>query len=194
MVLARELGDGIGYWTDRLIGRLEGLEDDEYLWEPVDGCWTVRPGADGTWQADLGPRGTPWTPGEPPPFTTIAWRLWHLGASPEPTWPPTVASSARDFSERWFTQAAHSPLAFGTAREAVAAVTSHWKAVAGLVRGFDDEELLVPMGEMAGPYKDSSVHGLVLHVADEFIHHSAEVALLRDLYRARAGAAPPGSR
>jgi DinB superfamily len=26
---------------DRLRGRLEGLTDDEYFWEPVPGCWSV---------------------------------------------------------------------------------------------------------------------------------------------------------
>ena len=26
----------------RLRQRLEGLSDDEYLWEPVPGCWTVH--------------------------------------------------------------------------------------------------------------------------------------------------------
>lgn len=185
MVLARELGDGIGYWADRLIGRLEGLGDAEYLWEPVEGCWSVRPVADGSWRPDLGPRGTPWTPDEVPPVTTIAWRLWHLGASAQPGWPPLAASSAMDFAERWFTSRdAHTSAGVGTAREAIGALTAHWTAVAELVRGFDDDELLVPMGEMAGPYKEASVHGLVLHVADELIHHSAEVALLRDLYRA----------
>jgi len=188
MVLARELGDGIGYWTDRLVGRLEGLGDDEYLWEPVEGCWSVRRGADGTWRPDLGPRGTPWTPDEVvPPVTTIAWRLWHLGASPQPGWPPTTASSAMDFSKRWWTaEQAHGEEGVGTAREAIDALVSHWKAVAELVREFDDNELLVPMGETAGPYREASVHGLVLHVADELIHHSAEVAVLRDLYRAGA--------
>ena len=26
----------------RLLSRLEGLTRDEYLWEPVASCWTVR--------------------------------------------------------------------------------------------------------------------------------------------------------
>jgi len=30
-------------WTSRLRPRLEGLTDDEYCWEPVPGCWNVRP-------------------------------------------------------------------------------------------------------------------------------------------------------
>jgi hypothetical protein len=27
--------------------RLEGLTDEEYFWEPVPSCWTVRLGEDG---------------------------------------------------------------------------------------------------------------------------------------------------
>jgi hypothetical protein len=65
--------------------RLEGLSDEEYLWEPVPGCWTIRPGADGTWTADW-----PLPRPSPEPFTTIAWRLWHLidmyGENRAPRW------------------------------------------------------------------------------------------------------------
>src|SRR5437763_12642529 len=62
------------------------LTDEEYSWEPVPGCWSVRlrsegPGPlatllDGTgeWGRDAAPFPHP----EPAPFTTIAWRLSHL--------------------------------------------------------------------------------------------------------------------
>ncbi len=33
--------------------RLTGLTDEEYLWEPVPGCWSLRPGEGGRWQADF---------------------------------------------------------------------------------------------------------------------------------------------
>ena len=35
------------HWTNQLRPRLDGLTDDEYLWEPVAGAWSVRPGAGG---------------------------------------------------------------------------------------------------------------------------------------------------
>jgi hypothetical protein len=61
------------YSFQRTRVRLEGLTDDEYLWEPVPDCWTIRLQPDGRYRADwavpLSPTG---------PFTTIAWRLWHL--------------------------------------------------------------------------------------------------------------------
>ena len=64
-----ELSD---YVYQRTRGRLAGLTDDEYFWEPVPGCCTVRRTDSGDYRADdADPPGTP-------PFTTIAWRLWHL--------------------------------------------------------------------------------------------------------------------
>jgi len=48
---------------------------EEYFWEPVAGCWSLRRGADGRYMLE-GQRPEP----APPPFTTIAWRLAHVGA------------------------------------------------------------------------------------------------------------------
>jgi hypothetical protein len=48
-----------------------------------------------------------------------------------------------------------------------------------------EESLAAPLGSIAGPYGDGSGAGFVLHMLDEFIHHGAELALLRDLYRDR---------
>jgi len=53
--------------------RLEGLNDEEFFWEPAPGCWTVRPLPDGRWTADY-EQPDP----VPPPFTTIGWRLVHV--------------------------------------------------------------------------------------------------------------------
>lgn len=57
------------HWTNALRPRLEGLTDDEYFWQPVPNCWTVR--RDGG--IDFA-----YPPPEPAPFTTIAWRLAHV--------------------------------------------------------------------------------------------------------------------
>ena len=57
----------------RLRGRLEGLTDDEYFWEPVPGCWTVHRDPSGAWVADYAEPDP-----DPAPFTTIGWRLVHL--------------------------------------------------------------------------------------------------------------------
>jgi DinB superfamily len=31
------------HWANQLRDRLDGLTDDEYLWEPAAGCWSMRP-------------------------------------------------------------------------------------------------------------------------------------------------------
>src|SRR5918997_1403799 len=62
------------YWDHNLWPRLRGLTDDEYFWEPVPGCWSVRRRDDGTWSMDW-----EWPTPTPPPVTTIAWRLAHMG-------------------------------------------------------------------------------------------------------------------
>src|SRR6266536_4693433 len=60
------------YWDAHLQPRLEGLTDEEYFWEPVPGCWSIRE-VDGTWRIDWA-----WPAPEPAPVTTIAWRLAHV--------------------------------------------------------------------------------------------------------------------
>ena len=37
---------------ERIRATVADLTDDEFFWEPVPGCWTVRKGADGGWAAD----------------------------------------------------------------------------------------------------------------------------------------------
>ena len=51
------------HWPGALRPRLDGLTDDEYFWQPVAGCWTVR--TDGS--VDFA-----YPPPQPEPFTTIA--------------------------------------------------------------------------------------------------------------------------
>ncbi|MFI5888283.1 DinB family protein [Streptomyces sp. NPDC051554] len=60
----------------RLFERLEGLTDAEYHWEPVSDCISIRPGDDDVFRvATLFPESSP---DSPDPFTTIAWRIWHI--------------------------------------------------------------------------------------------------------------------
>jgi len=160
------------YAWQRLSGRLEGLTDKEYLWEPVAGAWSLRPDADGVWRAD---RVLP--PPDPEPVTTIAWRLAHLsddvlaaernatwiGLTPEPSSTPEgKASTAAEALTR---------LAEGYA---------YWRRC--LERATD---LDTPMGSIAGPFAKDSRRAFIFHELDEFIHHGAEVGVLRDLYRSQ---------
>src|SRR5947209_6902547 len=60
---------------------LEDLTDDEYFWERVPGCWSVRRRADATTELVWGSGDwvveNAWHPPTPSPVTTIAWRLMH---------------------------------------------------------------------------------------------------------------------
>ncbi|MPY95986.1 MAG: DinB family protein, partial [Acidimicrobiia bacterium] len=76
----QELTDQLDWhWRNQLRPRLDGLVDEEYLWEPVEGAWNVRPR--GTSAAPMAVGGGDFTidfavpEPQPAPVTTIAWRL-----------------------------------------------------------------------------------------------------------------------
>ena len=56
------------------------------------------------------------------------------------------------------------------------------------MHGLDPAALARPCGPAEGPFAAYPMAALVLHINREVIHHGAEVALLRDLYRARTAA------
>src|SRR5437867_1831088 len=70
------------HWREQLRPRLNGLTDEEYRWEPVPGAWNVRPRGTGT--APVAAGAGEFTidfampEPDPPPVTTIAWRLGHI--------------------------------------------------------------------------------------------------------------------
>ncbi len=173
----RELVDLSDEVWRRTRARLVGLSDEEYFWEPTAGCWTVRQRADGTWMADW-----PLPRPDPEPFTTIAWRLWHLtdmyGENRAPEW--------LDVPAQGHPIGADDP-AGAPPSTAVAAVAllerahERWDAHLALVT---EDRLAEPVGPVAGPqYAVRTRAAYVLHMLDEFIHHGAEIALLRDLWR-----------
>lgn len=160
------------HWDQQFLPRLEGLTDDEYFWEPVPNCWTVRTGEDGSTTID-------WQhpPPDPPPVTTIAWRLAHVAVL------VFGLRASNHFGDGSLTiTSARWP---ASADEALAALQHHQRAWRDGVAGLDDDQLQQPAGPAEGPYADHSMATLVLHLNREAIHHGAEVALLRDLYRAR---------
>lgn len=158
------------HWTAQLRPRLDGLTDEEYFWEPAPGAWNVRR-TSGDGDGFMVDFSIP--PPDPPPVTTIAWRLGHLvvvvlgmRAMPRFGGPPV------DF--------ASFPYA-GTAEEALAQLDDAYQAWTDGVRALGVDGLAVP----ADPAIEGwSTAGIVLHVHRELLHHGAEICLLRDLYRA----------
>jgi hypothetical protein len=53
--------------------RVEGLSEEEFFWEPVPGCWTLRLMPNERWDVDYSIPDP-----DPAPLTTIAWRLLHV--------------------------------------------------------------------------------------------------------------------
>jgi hypothetical protein len=159
---------------DRFTARLDGLTDEEYLWEPAPDCWSIEPDADGklrmTWGLIFD---------EPAPTTTIAWRYTHIsdllqeercatwiGVSPEPD--DLLADGAP-------------PDAAG-ARGLLDASFARWKRY---LSATPEAGLFEPLGKIAGEWAGNTRMFFILHILDEVIHHGAEVGVLRDIYRSQ---------
>ncbi len=173
MGLAQSTDALLDYVWPRLRGRLDGITDDEYLWEPVPGCWSVRRGT-GRWEIE---RVIP--PPDPPPVTTIAWRTWHIGSE-----------CLDGYSQRGFDAKAldlEPSEWYPHAQDALAALDEAWVCFSSCYRALDDEAMARQLGPSFGPWAESNVADMLLHVADELIHHGAELALMRDLFTATAG-------
>jgi hypothetical protein len=167
------------HWDHHVRPRLEGLTDDEYFWEPVPDCWSIRARAEARTEI-VGGAGDyvaeyAFPEPDPPPVTTIAWRMAHLRIGV--------------FGERNASHFGREPIDYQTAVYAGDAATAlaelddeyaRWcKGVAGL--GL--EGLARPVGPAEGPWAEHPYVALVLHINREAIHHGAEILLLRDLYR-----------
>ncbi|HZX02144.1 DinB family protein [Kribbella sp.] len=168
--LSQNLLDLSDFAWQRLRHRVEGLTDDEYFWEPFDGCWTVRKSAGG-YVAD-GSR----LPPAPAPFTTLAWRITHI---------VDVLQSER--TATWFghTATEEPPRVPGSAADALDALDRAYEIWRGRLAALSQDDLDRAMGPIAGPYADSDGTSFALHILDELIHHGAEVGTVRDFYRGR---------
>jgi hypothetical protein len=169
------------HWQHHLRPRLEGLTNDEYFWEPVAGCWSVRPRAEspatiahgsGDYVVEYA-----WPEPTPPPVTTIAWRLGHLivGVFGERN-ASHFGGPARDY--RSFAYA-------GSAAEALRQLDEAYAVWLKGVRDLGEDGLARPCGPAEGPFAEYPLAALVLHINREVIHHGAEIMLLRDLYRSK---------
>lgn len=161
---------------DRLLTRLEGLTDDEYRWEPVDGCWNVRPSGQAPrgWTVDY-----PDVAPDPPPFTTIAWRLLHIADGNSIYWEHAFGPRRRNFTDL---------PPHGTAAGAIEYLIESQQPVTRTLDDVDDPGLDEMRPSHFGGERPARFVFAVL--VDEQLHHGAEVALLRDLYQYRATLRP----
>lgn len=168
----------------RLRTRLSGITDDEYLWEPVPECWTVRRRDTSTSSKPQGGGAFVFDNSEeeqsPPPFTTIAWRLMHLvdviGGYHAFLW------GDGNLTDDWF----EVPI---TAAEAVSLWDYHAGQFIDALTAEDDAALERPVRIPWWP-EAAPRWRVVANVATEAIHHGAEIGVLRDLYARRDEVGP----
>jgi hypothetical protein len=162
------------------------MTTEEYRWEPVPDAWSVRPRKDGPgpratllagageWGRDSAEPGPPY----PPPFTTIAWRLSHISE---------MLMLRSDYTDGSRSMTRDTYVTSGEAAAAIAAFASASEAWRGTLAGCDNAALDT-VGLSTYPYgsdADEVFLDIIWWVNQEVLHHGAEIALLRDLYRAR---------
>jgi hypothetical protein len=163
---------------------IPSMTDEEYRWEPVPGCWSVR-------RRDAGPgpraaeligtgewgRDSAWPAPWPPPFTTIAWRLGHISNGLALRADHMAGSHSLTNDDYVFS---------GLAAEGIVAFDAAVTAWRDLVTAVTEDATLDEAGRSTYPYGSDPEDRLIdtiWWVNQEVLHHGAEIALLRDLYR-----------
>jgi hypothetical protein len=161
----------------RLERILAGVDEAEFFWEPVPGCWTVHrrgerraASADGAgeWVIDYEVPDP-----QPAPLTTIAWRTVHIAAVNYLYWDYAFGPATMSFD-------LDIP---GSAARAVPWLRASQRPVTEVLAEISDADLDTPRrtnwGEMW------PCHRIFTTLITEQTHHGAEISLLRDLYRNR---------
>jgi hypothetical protein len=166
------------HWTRQLRPRLDGLTDAEYFWEPAPGCWNVRPRGSGVAPVQAGSGAViiefAMPEPDPPPFTTIAWRLGHVIVG---------VLAMRNAAHFGRTPTDYESFEYApTASAALAQLDAEYAIWQTGVESLAETGLARPCGEAEGIFAQLPMAALVLHINRELIHHLSEVCLLRDLY------------
>lgn len=161
------------HWSAQLRPRLDGLSDDEYLWQPVAGAWSVHPQPGGGYAPDWESPSP-----KPPPFTNIAWRVCHV-------WAVLLQRADFHFGQGVLTfDRLNWPGTAASALDALDYAYATWRS--GLEACDGDAWERRRVGPPGTADADYPFWAVVSHVNREVIHHGAEIALLRDLYAASA--------
>jgi uncharacterized damage-inducible protein DinB len=172
------LRGGFAAASEKLGQVLAGIGDEEFFWEPVQGCWTVHRRSEvraasadgcGEWVIDYEVPNP-----DPAPVTTIAWRTVHIAAVNHLYWDYAFGPATLSFD-------LEIP---GNARAAVAWLRASQQPLAEVLAGLGEADLDLPRRTNWGQLWPC--HQIVSTLITEQLHHGAEISLLRDLYRNRA--------
>lgn len=169
-----------GWLTARRV--LDNITTDEYHWEPVSPCWSVRrrgPSVRG-WGSGEFVCEDAWPPPEPLPTTTIAWRVIHLAA-----WTDIYRQFAFD-DTRPDLNDVEVP---GDLSAGLAWLYRSQDGFINAVDGLTDESVFDRRPAHWGG--SVPVVSLVTTMLTEHLHHIAEIGVLRDLRRGHAVSQPP---
>jgi hypothetical protein len=179
----------------------DGLTDDEFMWEPTEGAWSIRPANE--------PRtATPFTTGSfaadfdaglvaaavagnaVEPLTSIAWLFWHVGSQPGRAAELDFFGGTHTPASGWTSPYIAEHPIFTTAKEAVTAMRSGWRALDQALKSATDEQLERPtrFWGYGAPGPMGTGAQIVGSVLNEVSHHGTQIGVLRDLYRVRAAA------
>lgn len=170
------------HWDGQARPRLEGLSDEEFHWAPVPDYWDVRPRGTSSSAVQMG--SGDWTcdfampEPDPAPVTSIAWQLAHLVVGVFGVRAQSHFGAAFEWGEADYGTWQYA----GTAQEGLAQLDATYTAWMDGVRGLSAEDLTRQVGPAEGPFAESPMATLVLHISREAIHHLSVTATLRDLY------------
>jgi hypothetical protein len=171
--LRQEFLDLSDKFFNRFTSRLDGLSDEEYLWEPVADCWSLVAGEDGKLNMRWG-----LIFDEIAPVTTIAWRMTHIidlfSEDRCATWVGLEPETENLFADG-------APGDVAKARELLDKAFARWKRYVAAIDMDHIFDKVGPVGRQAAGITRAT---FVLHILDEVIHHGAEVGVLRDLWAA----------
>ena len=160
---------------------LEGIDEQEYFWEPAPLSWSVRrrgPSVRG-WGSGEFVCEDAWPPPEPLPVTTIAWRVIHLAAWTDVYRECTFGETRPDLRN------------FDVPGDSSAGLAWLYRAqddFIDAVDGLSDEAAF----ELRRAHWGEAVPvvNLVTLMLTEHVHHIAEIGVLRDLHRGCARSQP----
>jgi len=161
---------------------LEGLDDEEYGWEPAPLCWSVRrrgPDVRG-WGAGEWVCEDRWPPPDPLPVTTIAWRVVHLAAWTEVYLDWTFGGATALIQD------------FDVPGDCAGGLAWLHGAQDRFMAAVDDLDDATAFALRPAHWGESvPIAHLVTSMLTEHVHHIAEVGALRDVRRGRARRQPP---